>query len=278
MSRKEHILSFVNATGHGLEIGPSHNPIAPKREGFDVEIIDHCSQAELVEKYKSHGVPVENIEEVDYVWRGGGYVELTGKSSYYDWIVASHMVEHTPDLIGFLCESDKVLRNDGVLSMVVPDKRFCFDHFRPITGLAALVDAHYDQRKIHTPGRVAEYFMNVVSLSGQIAWSAAFESQIRQGKYAFVHDIEEAKSGVNAVREHQAYLDVHAWCFTPSSFRLLIEDIYLLGLSPLREKHFVDAHGEFYVALSRQGSGHGMSRMDLLKKIEDEMAESRSRA
>ena len=36
---------------HGLEIGPSLRPVVPKREGFQVEIVDHLSREELTEKY-----------------------------------------------------------------------------------------------------------------------------------------------------------------------------------------------------------------------------------
>jgi len=36
MNRKDKILSFLDKRGKGLEIGPSHNPITPKKEGFSV--------------------------------------------------------------------------------------------------------------------------------------------------------------------------------------------------------------------------------------------------
>src|SRR5690606_31563971 len=41
LSRNEKVLYGLNSRGKGLEIGPSHNPIAPKVDGFDVEILDH---------------------------------------------------------------------------------------------------------------------------------------------------------------------------------------------------------------------------------------------
>lgn len=274
MNRKERILSFIDTAGVGLEIGPSHNPLAPKREGFNVHIIDHCNQAELIEKYRSHGVHIEDIEEVDYVWNGASYADLTGRSKFYSWIIASHMIEHTPDMIAFLRDSEEVLRDDGVLALVVPDKRMCFDHFRPITGLAALVDAHNGRHSIHSPGRAAEYFMNVVSLSGRIAWDESFRSQKAKQDYAFVHGAEDARNCMKDILENNTYLDIHAWCFTPSSFRLLIEDLYTLGLISLRETAFnADVCGEFYVALSRHGKGPEISRMDLLNNVNKEITE-----
>ena len=108
MNRKEKILKHIDTSGKGLEIGPSHNPIAPKQEGFDVQSIDHLCKEDLIRKYEDESVDTSQIEEVDYVWRGEPYDELTGKRDYYDWIVASHLVEHTPDLIGFLIDCDSI--------------------------------------------------------------------------------------------------------------------------------------------------------------------------
>src|SRR5690606_33473322 len=125
--RRAILLSMLDRDGRGLEIGPSHNPVAPKREGFRVEVVDHADRATLVGKYRGHGVDVDLIEDVDFVWSGESYAELTGKSSHYDWIIASHVIEHVPDLVGFVKACAEVLHDGGVLALAVPDKRFCFD-------------------------------------------------------------------------------------------------------------------------------------------------------
>jgi 2-polyprenyl-3-methyl-5-hydroxy-6-metoxy-1,4-benzoquinol methylase len=148
MNRKEKIIRHINKYGYGIEIGPSHNPIAPKKEGFKVHIVDHLNREQLIAKYKEHHVNLENIEEVDFVWQGGNYLELTGKSKYYDWIIASYVIEHTPDFIGFLNSCDAVLKDEGVISLVVPDKRYCFDHYRPITGISKILDNHFLGNKV----------------------------------------------------------------------------------------------------------------------------------
>ena len=123
-SRKEKGLRHIDKNGDGVEIGPSHSPIAPKRDGYKVQIIDHATREQLIEKYKSHDVQLDNIEEVDYVWSGESYISLTGKKKFHDWIIASHVIEHTPDLIGFLNDCDSILKDDGVISLVIPDMRY----------------------------------------------------------------------------------------------------------------------------------------------------------
>lgn len=84
LSRIEKALIMVDRKGLGLEIGPSHNPIAPKKQGYTVHILDHASADELRTKYKGHDVNLENIEEVDFVWHGEHLQELIGKTSCYD--------------------------------------------------------------------------------------------------------------------------------------------------------------------------------------------------
>ena len=216
MTRNEKILAHINKNGHGIEIGPSHAPLAPKSEGYRVDIIDHMGREDLLKKYQGHNVNLNNIEEVDYVWSGQTYAELTGKSKHYDWIIASHVIEHTPDLIDFLINCDAVLKDEGVLSLVIPDKRYCFDHFRPITGISSIIDKHFSINKIHSAGTVAEYFLNVVSKEGDIGWHAH-----TGGTFKLVHTLDDARNSMQSVREHKAYIDVHAWCFVPHSFRLL---------------------------------------------------------
>ncbi|HEY5972494.1 MAG TPA: methyltransferase domain-containing protein [Pseudoxanthomonas sp.] len=263
----------MDLQGRGLEIGPSHSPIAPKREGFRVDVIDHCDREGLVEKYRDHGVDTGAIEEVDFVWNGTSYAELTGRSRYYDWIIASHVIEHVPNFVGFLNDCAEILRDGGVLSLAIPDKRFCFDKVRPMTSIAQIIDAHLGNHRNHTAGRVAEYFLNVVKLGDAISWDSSVPDAAE--RVEFLHGVPDARMGMRTIIEQDAYLDIHAWCFTPSSFRLAIEDLFQLGLTPLRESTFHGTEGnEFFMSLSRDGAGHGKDRMALIREAENEMVAS----
>src|SRR3954469_1220921 len=130
MNRQAVIRSLFDTSGRGLEIGPSYSPIVAKRDGFDIEIVDHASAEELRAKYAQEpNVDASCIEEVDYVWEGRPLTEVTGARGRYDYVVASHVIEHTPDMLGFLEECDGMLKPTGVLVLAVPDKRRCFDTF-----------------------------------------------------------------------------------------------------------------------------------------------------
>lgn len=265
MDRKKRLLESLDLTRPGLEIGPSHSPVAPKRLGYRVQTIDHLDRSGLVEKYRDHGVDVESIEEVDFVWNGTTYADLTGGRNQYAWIIASHVIEHTPDLIGFINQCDDILGEQGILSLAIPDKRFCFDFYRPITGLGAVIDSSLRKDTIHPPGPVVEYFLNVVSKDGSIAWG-----DTREGKYQLVHTLDDAKRGM-ATAIDGTYLDIHRWCFVPHSFRLMMQDLYDLGLIKLREVAFFgDSGSEFFMSLGRHGSGLPMERIDALNRARAE--------
>ncbi len=261
------LLEHIDKNGLGIEIGPSHNPIARKADGYQVHIVDHMNREQLLEKYREHEVNLDNIEEVDFVWQGESYAELTGVTKHYDWIIASHVIEHTPDFIGFLNDCDAILKDDGVICLTIPDKRYCFDHWRPITGLSQIIDSHLRKHTYHTPGTVAEYFLNVVSKSGQIAWDSN-----TTGEYRFIHSIDDANRGMKSVIDEKAYLDVHAWCFVPHSFRLMIHDLYCLGFISVQEIvfHPTAAH-EFHIVLGKTGQGVKKSRMEMQAIIGSEI-------
>jgi len=267
VSRTSRILEHINVDGRGIEIGPCHSPVAPKRKGFRVETIDHLDKEGLLRKYAGQKINTDNIEEVDFVWRGESYAELTGRQHYYDWVIASHVIEHTPDLVAFINQCDDILAQEGVLSLVVPDKRYCFDKYRPISSLAHVVDRHLSGAVQHSPGAVAEYYLNVVRCDGEDAWDAS-----TTGQYTFSHPSEAGLKNYSAALGAGEWLDVHAWCFVPHSFRLLIQDLYGLGLIKLKELSFHSTVGcEFYMTLSREGAGMPMSRMAMLQEVELEL-------
>jgi len=267
MNRKEKMLRHINSKGQGMEIGPSYNPVAPKKEGFSVHIVDYTDRAGLIAKYTGHPVNLGNIEDVDFVWNGESYAQLTGHKKYYDWIIASHVIEHTPDLIGFLNDCDAVLKDDGVISLAVPDKRYCFDHFRPLTGISKIIDSHLLKNTIHTPGTAVEYYLNAVKKGESIGWRGLYT-----GAFSFAHSLEDARQVMQIIQQTGQYVDMHAWCFVPHSFRVLIQDLFDLGFIPFQEVDFFDTKGlEFFVTLGRKGKGTSLSRLKMLKKIEQEL-------
>jgi SAM-dependent methyltransferase len=246
--RERIILRGIDKAAAGLEIGPSHRPIAAKRDGFNVRILDHLDAPSLRDKYATHGVDIDAIEEVDYVWSGEPLDELVA-GEHFAWIIASHVIEHVPDLVGFLNACEKILAPGGLLSLAVPDKRYCFDCVRENSSLGRVIDVAHARSTNHSPGTAAEYFLKVQRKGGQIAWD-----ERHQGALEPVHGLEDALNAMTKVRDGH-YFDLHAWVFTPDSFRQIIRDLHDLQLIELQEQHFHTTRGcEFFVTLAKPTS------------------------
>ena len=264
LTRFEKVMSGINAKGRGLEIGPSYNPIVLKSAGFDVEILDHATSAELRKKYRELGVPedkINNIEDVDYLWSGEELDKLTGKSDYYDYIIASHVVEHTPDLIAFLSQCEKMLKSGGVLSLVVPDKRYCFDCLRPLSTTGDIMQSHYDKRIRHTPGAIFDHYSSIVFRNGLQAWHKDDATPL-----SYVHSVQEAMTVVEKSKSSSEYVDIHNWVFVPHSFRLVVHDLNSLGFINMSEESFFDTAGyEFFVSFKKDKMPMSIDRLEFAK-------------
>ncbi len=270
MDRVNFLRSLIDIDGCGLEIGPSFRPLVKKSSGAKVEVVDYTDAAGLKEHYRDNKhVNLENIEEVDYVVQRGAIFEAVGRNNYYDYIVASHVIEHTPDMLGFLKDCAKLLKDTGILLLAVPDKRHCFDVFQPLTSTGSVLQAHLDGRTRPTPGAVFDDRAYNAIRKGDIAWGLG-----ATGDLQFYLEINQAKAHFANERWASNYIDVHTWRFVPSSFRLIINDLYELGEITLREDRFFDSVGdEFYVTLCEQGLGCPVDRLTLAKQMLVEQAQ-----
>ncbi len=270
--RVRRVLATVDTSGLGLEIGPSYNPLLPKRSGASIEIVDHASRDDLVAKYRAMGVAaeqVDRIEDVDYVSSGGSLVETIGRASVYDFIICSNVVEHIVDLIRFLQDCEALLKPNGRLSMSVPDQRYCFDLLRPTTSSGDVVDGHLNPSPFHTPGSLLESTTYSSSRDGHEAWGPGATGPL------VLHVAGHLIPRLIDQWLHQTeYNDAHRWTFTPSSFSLLIQDLRELGYHTLIELDSEPPLGhEFFVTL-----GHGeppfphRDRLELMQRVRMELA------
>lgn len=60
-------------------------------------------------------------------------------SNSYDFVLSSHMLEHTANPIQALTEWKRILRSNGTLVLILPNKKYTFDHRRPVTTLDHLI-------------------------------------------------------------------------------------------------------------------------------------------
>nr|WP_160168967.1 methyltransferase domain-containing protein [Bradyrhizobium sp. Ai1a-2] len=225
------------------------------------------------EKYSGQpDIDVEDIEPVDFVWSGGALssavpMELHGS---FDACIASHVLEHIPDPISWLADLSRLIKPEGVLSLILPDKRFELDCFRPISTTGSWLDARGRTR--HTQGTLYDCGAYTVTNDGQPFWGQRYFGEI-----TFYSDFVAALMYSNKAYEAE-YIDAHAWCFTPASFRLIMLELRALELLPFKiaaEPPPTDF--EFYSSWrtasipSQRTEGTNEERMILLKEIQREL-------
>ena len=257
--------------GLGLEIGPLHAPIC-RRETHNIRYIDVFSTDELKTRYANDpNVPIDNIVDIDYVWRGDLYGNFI--SERFDYVVSSHNIEHVPCLIAFLNSLSSCLNLGGKIYLAIPDKRYCFDHFKPESSIAEVLDAYFTKRKQPLPWHVVRDEMLRTHNNAVSHWKGEHgvpaymlerehlvEGAIPANNGAFLGSRQRSRSTeplIERLKSHYAtpeYRDTHVWIITPQSFEQIMEFLtenLLVGLE-LTDLFPTESNShEFYAILSK---------------------------
>jgi SAM-dependent methyltransferase len=216
-----------------LEIGALHNPRLRRDEG-DVSYLDIAPADELRSKFQDNpkAAPyLGGLVDVDFLWRPGQSLSEAVSGRRFDLVIASHVIEHVANPIGWLAQVAELLADNGYLSLVIPDKRYCFDANRQLTTMADLVDAHL--RRLEAPGarHIFDCEANFMDVTAEELWAGVDVSQRRRTDvcdpdlHAYELCVQIAATG--------EYRDEHCSTFTPDSFIRLFRTIVALGLSEL---------------------------------------------
>ena len=279
MDRVAQLLSTTRRSSRILEVGPSHAPIAPKAAGWNSFVVDHATQAQLRTKFRGYGVNLDAIEPVDFLWSSGSLADAVPLAFHgtFDTIVASHVIEHMPDFIGFFKGCERLLKPSGTVALAVPDKRYCFDFFQPHSTAGDMIEAHLAGTTRHSRRTVFNYTAHIVMADGATAWG---NDPIRE--FALLHSFEDVTKALQkwTADPNQPYRDYHAWQFTPASFELVVLELCLAGFLDL---HLVTAYrtvdSEFIVLMQpgpRQFPTPALAdehRLLLMQRVLDETRE-----
>jgi SAM-dependent methyltransferase len=250
--RRDTLLSHIDvATQRGLEIGPLCNPLVTKAESNgNVRYVDHATAEQLRAHYRNDpNVRLDAIVETDIVWGQRKLPELAGNTQF-DYVIASHVIEHVPNMIGWLREIATVLRDGGVLSLAIPDKRYTFDFKRELTVLGTLVEYFLQDRRRPSTRDVFDHKSLVSSVDVVQAWNGTLNPE----QLVLLESFDAAWEGAQRNETTDEYMDVHVTVVTPQSFLQLLDGINRLGLLDFSIVDFVDTQRntlEFFVALSR---------------------------
>ena len=255
MNRSEHLMQSVRKTDKIIEIGPSLNPMAPKADQWRSFSIDHADQAGLRDKYKNDpSVDPLKIERVGFVWTQGSLSDAVPDEhlSSFDVFLASHVIEHFPNVVDFLGSAEKLTHVQGRMILAVPDKRMCFDMFRSLSSTGDAVAAHLEKRVRHACAIVFDASAKAVVKNGLPGWGIGNQTPTQP----IVADLEAAHSQALAAGQG-VYIDAHAWIFCPASFKLMMIELARLGYTDWQvERCEATPETEFFAWLCKGGKAY----------------------
>jgi hypothetical protein len=213
------------------------SPIVRKDEG-EVHYVDVSDAQRLRDHYaEDPGVATDNVVDLDFVLFQQGVTrslaDVVGPAGPFQWVIASHVVEHVPDLIASGRRAS-IMDDDGRLALAIPDRRYCFDALRPPT----TVGESFWRTTIGTAAprsAVFDHFADAVGFDPTQLWRGIPADPDNR-----MYPLSQAWDLVERRRHTDEYLDSHTWLFTPSSFveqfkvldRLGLNYFTVIGLSP----------------------------------------------
>jgi len=204
--------------GEGLEIGALHTPL-PVPKGAVVRYVDLFSQEDNAERFPE--LAQEEIVEPDLVEDGFDLRSIPSCSQ--DFVIASHVLEHSPDPIQVLLNWSRVIRAGGTLYVIVPIAEACFDAGRKETDLDHLIEDHAlsaasecDQMR----ERNRRHYQEWVTISERKIFADRGQHFDLSSDEAIQFRVEELLDG-NA--------EIHFHTFSSDSFRSLLDYCCKLG-------------------------------------------------
>jgi len=248
--RNERIVKGIDyANGVGLELGPLTSPILSKQEAT-IYYLDHMSVEEMKVKYKDEPVDLDKIVPIDFVLSKNGLKASVGNKRF-DYVLASHVIEHIPNVVGWLQEVYSILKPHGVLSLVVPDKRFTFDIQRRTSSPAEIIGAHIDDIQRFSSTMMYDFASQYVAdVDSGEAWRQPEKVLSQPRRYTLDETYAMCKQNLDP----EKYVDCHCFTFTPLSFLEVMRRLMEHGLLDYEIAHVLPTYPgelEFYVTLRK---------------------------
>ncbi|MFA5955099.1 methyltransferase domain-containing protein [Hyphomicrobium sp.] len=246
-TRRDKILANLDLSElKGLEIGALASPLVWPEEG-DIFFVDHADTDDIRAKYANDpSVDNDNIVQINAVWGSQTLSECIGIDNKVDYVVASHVIEHVPDLITWLAEIRSILKATGSLRLAVPDRRYTFDFLRFETRIHDVLDAYLRRARAPTPRMIIEHCTYIRVVDCAAAWNGTLDIQNLRPHSSTKLGIEAAKDSI----VNGTYHDSHCWIFTPITFAELCKEMAELDLLTFACAHYIETPRnelEFYV-------------------------------
>ena len=224
MADRLFFIAWLNSTNFQriLEIGPGVNP---SLIGENVSYFDVRKGEEFYAYARSKNVTdVQHLPQIDFYSETGSLKVVNKK---FDLVFSSHCIEHVYDVIEHVNEVTDVLTEEGVYCLVIPDKRYCFDHFRNTSSIGDITARHYNKEIGYHPLNVVVDSVLEAHNDSMRHWNRD-NGNVNIPPELILEKIEEWRitQGKNP--------SLHAWVFTDNSFEEIFSLLHRARLTRMR--------------------------------------------
>jgi hypothetical protein len=232
----------------GLEVGPLAHPIVQKNEG-NIIYVDHTDATSLRKTYGTSEFAAR-IVDVDAIWGEQSLLSCLG-GQRVDYIMASHVAEHVPDLVTWLAETREVLLPGGQLRLALPDVRFSNDVLRPPTRISDLLAAWLIKARRPQLRDVLDFRLHE---SCEVDGSGFYHGTASRADVRPIRSVDAALDCARMVlAQPSSYFDVHCLAASGLQFATLMGQLADAGLLSMACAKMIDTAPplyEFYAFLT----------------------------
>lgn len=213
----------------GIEIGALNNPLVRRSEG-KITYVDYADTETLRKHPFDHTVDPADIVDVDVVWDQRPLADCVNQK--FDYAVAAHVIEHVPDVIGWLHDLHSVLKPTGTLGLAIPDRRFTFDYARQESAVGEMVEAHLLRYRMPSIRQVFDFCHLAVRNELPTAWASQQNAALMEKFNPVALPLAYAQARELAIKPR--YIDTHCWVFTPNGWLDNLDVLADLSLLPFK--------------------------------------------
>lgn len=232
-----------------LEIGPFAAPLLKRP---NVKYVDVFSTSELKELAPKLGLDPESVPNISWV---ADPTDLSIVNEKFQICLSSHVIEHQPNLISHLNQVSNLLEDNGRYFLLVPDHRYCFDHFMTPSTISQVIGAFIENRVSHAAQSFIESRLHMTHNDPTRHWNNDHGSPEANPYFPTKNRVERLRDAINEARQTSIPIrDEHAWYFTPLTFQSMLtdlKDLELIDLEIERMYPTLKNSNEFWVILRK---------------------------
>ena len=150
--------------GDGIEVGAMSSPAIFKSmktiKYADIKTVDKLQES--IKEIKIKGLYEDKYVDVDYIIPENDSALFNVQSNSVDFVFSSHSFEHAPNPVDSFIDYYRVIKDNGVVYTIIPNKNNTYDRKRIDTPIKKLVKKWRDKNYSYTLDEFHEVYKNTI--------------------------------------------------------------------------------------------------------------------